>query len=183
MNNLTIKDFYKIYADGNDSISTDKLVQMTEQGLLFINDKQMIYSLDEISKIMNKSKRSITYWIETGKLNVIDVKDNRLVTADELERLIKSTPVQKSNKCIYVKADNIEGVNKFVKEVSDKLDINKYRSRIFIDISGDEGLDGLFAYMLEKGNIEVYSNIDILKLNKYFKNIVNVTNSAIITVE
>lgn len=181
MNNLSIRDFYKIYANG-DSISIDDLVKMTEEGLLHINDKQTLYSLDEVAKIMNKSKRSITYWIETGKLNVIDIKDNRLVTAEELDRLIKSTPVQKSSRCIYMKANNIDEVNKFVKEVSEKLDINKYRSRIFIDISGEDGLEELFKYMIEKGYIEVYSNIDILSLNSHFETIVNVTNSKIITV-
>lgn len=182
MNNLSIRDFYKIYANG-DSINIDDLVKMTEEGLLQINDKQVLYSLDEIAKIMNKSKRSITYWIETGKLNVVDSKDNRLVTADELDRLIKSTPIQKSSRCIYVKANNIDEVNKFVKEVSEKLDINKYRSRIFIDISGEDGLEELFNYMIEKGYIEVYSNIDILGLNSHFETIVNVTNSRIITVD
>ena len=47
MNNLSIKDFYKMHAE-NGVISVDKLADMTEGGLLTINEKQMVYSIDDL---------------------------------------------------------------------------------------------------------------------------------------
>ena len=181
MNNLSIKDFYKMHAD-NGAISVDKLTDMTENGLLTINDKQMIYSIDDIAKILNKTKRALTYWVETGKLNVLKSESgNFIVTNEELHRILKETPVTKSRRCIYVKADDIDSVNKFIKRVTADIDINKYRSRIFVDIDGDEGITELIRYMLESGvsGIEIYSNVDIYKINPYIKSIVSATNSSI----
>lgn len=186
MNNLSIKDFYKMHSD-NGAISVDKLTDMTVNGLLTINDKQMIYSIDDVAKILNKTKRALTYWVETGKLNVLKSESgNFIVTDEELHRILKETPVAKNRRCIYVKADDIESVNKFIKRVTADIDINinKYRSRIFVDIDGDEGITELIRYMLESGvsGVEIYSNVDIYKINPYIKSIVVATNSSVCTV-
>ena len=183
MSNLSIKDFYSIYAtDGK--ITVEELEHMTQSGLININDEQLIYSIDEISKILNKSKRSMTYWIENKKLMTIAVENgSRVVTNKELKRILKETPIQKSKRCIYIKADNIEEVNKYVKEIISGYDIDKYRSRIFIDIEKDEGLEELLSYALEKKGVEIYSNIDLMRENKYIKSILNATNCKLITVK
>lgn len=182
---LSIKDFYNMHAE-NGVIPVDKLTDMTTSGLLTINDKQMVYSIDEIAKILNKSRRAITYWVDTGKLNTIKTDSgNLVVSGEELHRVLKETPVPKNRRCIYVREKDIESVNKFIKGVTANIDINKYRSRIFVDIDGDEGITELIRYMLESGvsGIEIYSNVDICKINPYIESIVTATNSSISIVE
>ena len=185
MGNLSIRDFYNMYSE-NGVISVDELVDMTEGGLLTINKKQMVYSIDDLTKILHKSKRALTYWVQVGKLNVINSNgSNFSVTDEELHRILKETPVPKNRRCIYVKANDIESINKFIKKVTADIDINKYRSRIFVDIDGDEGITELIQYMIENGvsGIEIYTNVDIYKINPYIKSIVTATNSSISTVE
>ena len=160
MSNLSILDFYKAYGDIDGGISYKELARMTEEGLLQIRDKQVNFTLDEVASILNKSKRAISYWVQTGRIKPFKPDDSNtaVISAEELDRLIQETSVAKQKQGIYIKADTIEEVNSFVDKVVQQYNLNKYRIRIFVDINGTEGFDEMYRYLLSLTGLTLYTN-------------------------
>lgn len=160
---MIIKDFFKLYAT-NDNISTDKLVQMVEEGLLRINDKQLIYSLEEVAQITNRSRRAVYHWVQSGKLNTILFNDINYVKSEDLQKFLDLLPIPKNKTCIYVRGKNIDEINALVTKTIEEIGVNKYRTSVYVDIDNNtDGLKDLFKFMLDFKNIVVYSNVDFMQ--------------------
>ena len=178
---MTIKDFFKLYAT-DDSISVDDLVKMAEAGLLRINDKQVIYSLEDVANITNRSRRAIYHWVQSGKLDTILFNDIKYVKSEDLQKFLESIPIQKNKTCVYVQGKNIDEINELVSKTIDDLGINKYRTPVYIDIDNStDGLKDLFKFMLDFKNIVVYSNVNFLS-EPVTKAVFDVTGSQLKTI-
>lgn len=177
---VNIDNFFRKYGSEN-GVSYEELRRLVEAGTLQIVDEQTVFTMDEVASIVDKTKRTVNNWVESGKMKVYDDGDfSRVVTATELNRLLAELPVKKSHRCIYVKAESMEQARAFINSIKDTIDWDKYRSRSFIDIGGKtDGLLQLVRYMFRMKELEVFSNVDINGISEYLVGIFEATNSKL----
>lgn len=158
---IVIRDY--ILGIFGENPKVEDIEQAIKSGALRVSkDEDLMYSLSEVAEIFGVDTRTVFRWGQEGKVNITQTEVGKAISSSEISRLYQTLPTPKQNTCIYVlcKDGNVDEVKAKINKLIADLKLNKYRTKVFIDIDGNTAILDLLKFILHN-RCSVFTNSDL----------------------